>query len=83
MKIIFFTCCFFALLSSVAAQEEGAGKIITTKEGKKIKTVTMGRGERPPIINYMLSSGYKVHKIRLSDSIRHASFYVKFYVEEL
>jgi hypothetical protein len=42
----------------------------------------MGRGERPPIVNYMLSSGYKAHKIRLSDSIHHASFYVKFYVEE-
>jgi hypothetical protein len=82
MKIIFFTCCFFAFLSSAAAQEEGQGRIFTTKEKKKIKTVTMGRGERPPIVNNMLSSGYKAFKVRLSDSIRHTSFFVKFYVEE-
>jgi hypothetical protein len=82
MKIIFLTLCFLAFLSSAVAQEEGPGKIITTKDGKKIKTVTMPRGGQPPIISYMLSSGYKAYKIRLHDSIRQSSFDVKFYVEE-
>jgi hypothetical protein len=75
--------CFLAVLSSAAtAQEEGRERIFTTKEGQKIKTVTGKRGEQPPIINYMLSSGYKAFKIRVSDSIRQSPFLVKFYVEE-
>jgi hypothetical protein len=82
MKIIFFTFCFFVFLSSVVAQEEGREKIITTKEGKNVKIVTSRREERAPIVNYMLSSGYKAFKVKLNDSIHHSSFYVKFYVEE-
>ncbi|MDR1169927.1 MAG: hypothetical protein LBK97_03735 [Prevotellaceae bacterium] len=82
MKIIFFTCCFLTFLSSAVAQEEGPGKIITTKDGQKIKTVTLPRGAQPPIIQYMISSGYKAFKVRLHDSIHRSSFDVKFYVEE-